>query len=142
MFAPWTQTQETPDGPPVKKKEKLPNAFEVCEKVQSDYLTKLDLIYQNMPNTANRINRDNFANQLKQSCEEKARGLGYFHPIDDLRNWLFGGGGDQSQVRDHSIPEDWPKGEPATETPVKYYEDDPGYPGSGGLMPTIPIETV
>ena len=71
MFAPWTQTQETPDGPPVKKKEKLPNAFEVCEKVQSDYLTKLDLIYQNMPNTANRINRDNFANQLKQSCEER-----------------------------------------------------------------------
>ncbi len=146
MLAPWSQTEETPKEQPQQKKPQNINqeALAICNKVESDYLMKLDIRNKVSPSTANRLAFEKYRDTLMQTCRERAEGFGYWDPIGTVQN-LFNrilGGGDQSQVRDPSIPEDWPKGEPATETPVKYYEDDPGYPGSGGLMPTIPIETV
>jgi hypothetical protein len=132
-YGPYTPEHPSvvPISPPVKKVSQLPNALEVCEKIQADYLTKLDLIYEAMPTTANRLNRDNYADRLKESCEEKARKMGYFDPINDLRNWIFGGGGDQSFRHSPTSPT-WP--------PYKPRPDGTG-PDNPSQMP-VPAPTV
>tara|TARA_B100001250_G_scaffold211254_1_gene181252 strand:- start:326 stop:781 length:456 start_codon:yes stop_codon:yes gene_type:complete len=123
-YGPYTPEHPSvvPITPPVKKAQ-LPNALEVCEKIQADYMTKLDLIYEAMPTTANRINRDNYAKELQQSCEEKARGMGYFDPINDIRDFLFGGD-DQALIPNHgdkdehgNTPRPTPDGQPIQPLP-------------------------
>ena len=146
MLAPGPKEEETPKEQPQQNEPQTltQGALAICNKVESDNVKKLQLWYDTTGSPAALKELNRYKGELTRTCQQRAEDYGYWDPIGTVQNLFKGifGGGDQSQVRDPSIPEDWPKGEPATETPVKYYEDDPGYPGSGGLMPTIPIKTV
>ena len=113
----WTKPSNTGEGPytpehpsvvpitPPVKKAQLPNALEVCNQIEARNLEILDQRYKATGSTAARVERDRYANILKESCEDRARKKGYFDPINDIRDFLFGGG-DQA-FKHPTAPDGW-----------------------------------
>ena len=96
--------------PSDKKTAQLPNALEVCNQIEARNLEILDQRYKATGSTAARVERDRYANILKESCEDRARKKGYFDPINDIRDFLFGG---DDQAFRHSPPSPtWPPYKP------------------------------
>ena len=117
-----TKPVNTGYGPPVKKAQ-LPNALEVCNQIEARNLAILDQKARIEGTTAARVERDRYANILKESCEDRARKKGYFDPINDIRNFLFGGD-DQALIPNHgdkdehgNTPRPTPDGQPIQPLP-------------------------
>ena len=91
--------------PSDKKTAQIPNALEVCNQIEARNLEILDQRYKATGSTAARVERDRYANILKETCEERAREKGYFDPIGDIFDFLFGGG-DQA-FKHPTAPDGW-----------------------------------
>ena len=84
--------------PSDKKVSQLPNVLEVCNQIEARNLAILEQKARIEGTTAARIERDRYANILKESCEDRARKKGYFDPIGDIFDFLFGGD-DQASIQ-------------------------------------------
>ena len=126
----WTRPSNTGEGPytpehpsvvpitPPVKTAQLPNALEVCDKLSARNLALLDQKARIEGTTAARKERDRFAELLKESCEERARKKGYFDPINDIRDFLFGGDNQASNFKQPDSPDGWSEKFPANQRPT------------------------
>ena len=98
--------------PSDKKTAQIPNALEVCNQIEARNLEILDQRYKATGSTAARVERDRYANILKETCEERAREKGYFDPIGDIFDFLFGGDDQASNFRHSPTSPTWPPSKP------------------------------
>ena len=98
--------------PSDKKTAQIPNALEVCNQIEARNLEILDQRYKATGSTAARVERDRYANILKETCEERAREKGYFDPIGDIFDFLFGGEDQASNFRHSPTSPTWPPSKP------------------------------
>ena len=117
-----TKPVNTGYGPPVKKAQ-LPNALEVCNKIESDNLIKLQTWYDQTGSPAALVELNRYKGVLQKTCEERAREKGYFDPIGDIFDFLFGGD-DQALIPNHgdkdehgNTPRPTPDGQPIQPLP-------------------------
>ena len=117
-----TKPVNTGYGPPVKKAQ-LPNALEVCNKIESDNLIKLQTWYDQTGSSAALVELNRYKGVLQKTCEERAREKGYFDPIGDIFDFLFGGD-DQALIPNHgdkdehgNTPRPTPDGQPIQPLP-------------------------
>ena len=117
-----TKPVNTGYGPPVKKAQ-LPNALEVCNKIESDNLIKLQTWYDQTGSPAALVELNRYKGVLQKTCEERAREKGYFDPIGDIFDFLFGGD-DQALNPNHgdkdehgNTPRPTPDGQPIQPLP-------------------------
>jgi len=123
-YGPYTPEHPSvvPIAPPVKKAQ-LPNALEVCNKIESDNLIKLQTWYDATGSTAALTELNRYKGVLQRTCEERAREKGYFDPIGDIFDFLFGGD-DQALIPNHgdkdehgNTPRPTPDGQPIQPLP-------------------------
>ena len=106
-----TKPVNTGYGPPVKKAQ-LPNALEVCNKIESDNLIKLQTWYDQTGSSAALVELNRYKGVLQKTCEERAREKGYFDPIGDIFDFLFGGDDQASNFRHSPTSPTWPPSKP------------------------------
>ena len=109
--------------PSDKKTAQIPNALEVCNKIESDNLIKLQTWYDQTGSPAALVELNRYKGVLQKTCEERAREKGYFDPIGDIFDFLFGGD-DQALIPNHgdkdehgNTPRPTPDGQPIQPLP-------------------------
>ena len=96
--------------PSDKKTAQLPNALEVCNQIEARNLAILEQKARIEGTTAAKVALANYKKTLQETCEDRARKKGYFDPIGDVFDFLFGG---DDQAFRHSPPSPtWPPYKP------------------------------
>ena len=98
--------------PSDKKTAQIPNALEVCNKIESDNLIKLQTWYDQTGSPAALVELNRYKGVLQKTCEERAREKGYFDPIGDIFDFLFGGEDQASNFRHSPTSPTWPPSKP------------------------------
>ena len=92
MFAPWSQTEETPKEQPQQNEPQTltQGALAICNKVESDNLIKLKTWYDTTGSPAALKELTRYEGLLKETCLKRAKDNGYWDPIGTVQN-LFKG---------------------------------------------------